>query len=133
MNQSVREPVYSHRKAGASDQLRSISDLFCRAGICRWYHCCRDYVTAGSIGCCGSGLIPSGATYPSVSGGDDMHATAMPVAYAIALKPLEDLAVESCKHRMFAVLLWALRVHMISAAAKFSSASCVRLYSAVSG
>ena len=34
------------------------------------------------------------------------------------------LAVESCKHRMFAVLLWALRVHAISAAAKFSSAHC---------
>ena len=30
-------------------------------------------------------------------------------------------AVEACKHRMFAVLLWALRVHLLFAAARISS------------
>ena len=38
------------------------------------------------------------------------------------------LAVESCKYRMFAVLLWALRVHMIFAAARFSSIESLVLF-----
>ena len=38
------------------------------------------------------------------------------------------LAVESCKYRMFAVLLWALRVHTIFAAARFSSIKSLVLF-----
>lgn len=38
------------------------------------------------------------------------------------------MAVGLDKHRMFAVLLWALRVHPISAAARFSSACRALLF-----
>ena len=69
--------------------------------------------------------IPTSSAYPHPLGDtfkrtavarDSMHVCAQ---FSLGVY----LAVGSNKHRMFAVLLWALRVHSISAAARFSSAS----------
>ena len=70
-------------------------------------------------------IIPAGATYPTLLGGSVKRATDTPAARVLALNfPLGALlAVGLNKHRMFAVLLWALRVHSTSAAARFRSAS----------
>ena len=70
------------------------------------------------------GFIPAvGAANPPLMGGDVSRSVSLSVARAfvclIFLRGL--LAVGSKKHRMFAVLLWALRVPSTSAAARFSS------------
>ena len=78
--------------------------------------------------------IPTDVTNPVLSGGASKRAADASAARILALVFLRVLlAVGLNKHRMFAVLLWALRVHSISAAARFSSASRDCFYSAMSG
>ena len=77
--------------------------------------------------------IPASATYPLLMGGTVKRATdALDSMHACAQIFLRGfLAVGSNKHRMFAVLLWALRVHSTSAAARFSSACHASFYFSV--
>ena len=83
--------------------------------------CCAEVAVVAW--CLARVTIPASATYPFLSGGivkramdvtDSMHVCAQ---FSLGV----FLAVGSNKHRMFAVLLWALRVHSTSAAARFSS------------
>ena len=85
--------------------------------------CCAEVAVVAW--CLARVTIPASATYPFLSGGivkramnatDSMHVCAQ---FSLGV----FLAVGSNKHRMFAVLLWALRVHSTSAAARFRSAS----------
>ena len=77
----------------------------------------------GMCGCCGSGLSQQWVqqihhSWEATS--VDQRAWQLPVPLCLfSLGVL--LAVGSKKHRMFAVLLWALRVPSTSAAARFSS------------
>ena len=68
------------------------------------------------------GFIPAGVTNPPLAGdGDKLGVRASFSCTCARFSFGVFLAVESCKYRMFAVLLWALRVHTIFAAARFSS------------
>ena len=68
------------------------------------------------------GFIPAGVTNPPLAGDGNKHGVRTFLSYCCARFSLGVfLAVELGKYRMFAVLLWALRVHSISAAVRFSS------------
>ena len=70
------------------------------------------------------GSIPAvGAANPPLMGGDVSRSVSLSVACAFVclIFPRGLLAVGSKKHRMFDVLLWALRVPSTSAAGRFSS------------
>ena len=68
------------------------------------------------------GFIPAGVTNPPLAGDGNKHGARASCPCTCARFSLGVfLAVGLSKYRMFAVLLWALRVHSISAAARFSS------------
>ena len=68
------------------------------------------------------GFVPAGVTNPPLVGdGNKLDARASCSCTCARFSLGVFLAVELGKYRMFAVLLWALRVHPISAAARFSS------------
>ena len=70
------------------------------------------------------GFVEAGVTNPPLAGDGNKHGARTFLSCNCARFSLGVfLAVELSKYRMFAVLLWALRVHSISAAARFSSIS----------
>ena len=85
---------------------------------------CRLDVSRLRLLCLVRVTIPTSSAYPHPMGHTfERTAVATDCMHVCAQFSLGVfLAVGSNKHRMFAVLLWALRVHSISAAARFSSA-----------